>query len=67
MDKWSRLVVEIDWEDIPILETYCMWADNGSSTGIFYLNAFDTIHLEKSGERLAGGAYFNNFMIEKVT
>ena len=62
--KYAQLTVEIDSK--PAVSTYCKWADNGSASGIFYLEAFDTVFLEKSNERLAGGAYRNNFMIEKM-
>ena len=62
--KYAILTVEIDSK--PAVSTYCKWADNGSASGIFYLEAFDTVFLEKSNERLAGGAYRNNFMIEKI-
>ena len=50
----------------PLLGTCCSHANNGSSTGIFYLEAFDILSVGKSGQPLAGGAYYNNIMIEKV-
>merc|ERR1712126_261783 len=62
--KYAQLTVEIDSQ--PAVSTYCKWADNGSASGIFFLEAFDTVFLEKRHERLAGGAYWNNFMIEKM-
>ena len=62
--KYAQLTVDIDSKDV--ISTYCKWADNGSTTGIFYLEAFDTVFVRKSGERLALGAFWNNFMIEKV-
>ena len=50
--------------------TNCSWADNGSVTGIFQLEVFDTIYIRKWMEQIAGapdfGPYWNNFMIEKV-
>ena len=49
-----------------VMSTYCMWADNGNANGIFYLEAFDTVFVQKGGEKIKGGGYRNNFMIEKV-
>ena len=51
---------------IGVMSTFCMWADNGSSTGIFYLEAFDTVFVKKSHEKLTWGGQSNNFMIEKI-
>ena len=52
------------------LGTNCSWADNGSVTGIFYLEAFDTVYVRKWMDKISGGSqngpYWNNFMIEKV-
>ena len=49
-----------------VVATYCMWADNGNANGIFYLEAFDTVFVQKGGERTRGGGLRNNFMIEKI-
>ena len=50
--------------------TNCHGYDNGSVTGIFYLEAFDTVYVRKMGQPISGGGqngpYWNNFMIEKV-
>ena len=50
--------------------TNCAWADNGSVTGIFYLEAFDTFYVRKGMDKISGGTqsgpYWNNFMVEKV-
>ena len=62
--KFAQLKVDIDSK--PAVSTFCKYADNGSASGIFYLEAFDTVFLEKSSERLSLGAYWNNFMIEKL-
>ena len=62
--KFAQLKVDIDSK--PAVSTFCKYADNGCASGIFYLEAFDTVFLEKSGERLSLGAYWNNFMIEKL-
>ena len=62
--KFAHLLVEIDSR--PALDTYCKYADNGSANGIFYLEALDTVFIDKSDERLAFGANYNNFMIEKL-
>ena len=62
--KYASLTVEIDSK--PAVSTYCKYADNGSASGIFFLEAFDTVFLEKNHERLQGGARWNNFMIEKI-
>ena len=68
-DQFARVKVEVDSvlskaEDA--ISTFCHYATAGSASGIFYLEAFDTVFLNKSGERLNGGAHWNNFMIEKV-
>merc|ERR1712131_455661 len=62
--KYARLGIHINNQDV--LRTYCKWADNGSVSGIFYLEAFDTVFVYKSGEKLARGGNYNNFMIEKI-
>ena len=50
--------------------TNCHGYDNGSVTGIFHLEAFDTVYVRKWGQAISGGTqngpYWNNFMIEKV-
>ena len=46
--------------------TDCSWGGNGSITGIFQLEVFDTIYIRKWLEKIAGGPYWNTFMIEKV-
>ena len=50
--------------------TNCHGYDNGSVTGIFYLEAFDTVYVRKWMDKISGGSqngpYWNNFMIEKV-
>ena len=50
--------------------TNCGGVDNGSATGIFHLEAFDTVYVRKWGQAISGGGqngpYWNNFMIEKV-
>ena len=50
--------------------TNCGSYDNGSVTGIFYVEAFDTFYVRKMGDRISGGGqsgpYWNNFMVEKV-
>ena len=63
-DQWSRVKVEVDSKEA--LSTLCKYASPGNASGIFKLEAFDTVYLHKSGERLNGGAHWNNFMIEKV-
>ena len=62
--KYAYMDAVINSTDV--MGTYCMWADNGSSTGIFYLEAFDTVFVKKNGEKLSHGGYRNNFMIEKI-
>lgn len=63
-DKYASMTAAIN--SAGVMSTYCMWADNGSTTGIFYLEAFDTVFVAKHDEKLVGGAYWNNFMIEKI-
>ena len=63
-DQFARVKVEVDSRDA--ISTFCKYATAGSASGIFYLKSFDTVFLNKSGERLNGGAHWNNFMIEKV-
>ena len=46
--------------------TNCSWADNGSVTGILKLEAFDTVYIRKWMEQIAGGPYWNTFMIESL-
>ena len=62
--SYARMDVDID--SIPVLGTFCSYADNGSASGIFYLDVMDTIFVEKADERLSSGANWNNFMIEKI-
>ena len=62
--KYAFLKLNINNQNM--LRTYCMWANNGNADGIFYLEAFDTVFVEKGGEKLFGGGYYNNFMIEKI-
>ena len=63
-DKYARLDAVIN--SSKVMSTYCMWADNGSTTGIFYLEAFDTVFVQKSHKKLTWGGNSNNFMIEKI-
>ena len=63
-DKYAFLKAIIN--SASVMSTFCMWADNGSSTGIFYLEAFDTVFVQKSHEKLTWGGNSNNFMIEKI-
>ena len=60
----AALAVQINNRDM--MRTYCMYANNGSVNGIFYLEAFDTVFVSKYWEKLTGGGYWNNFMIEKI-
>ena len=62
--KYAYMDAVINSRDV--MGTYCMCADNGSSAGIFYLEAFDTVFVKKNGEKLSQGGYRNNFMIEKI-
>ena len=62
--KFAHLLVKIDSK--LAVDTYCKYAGNGSANGIFYLEAFDTVFVEKRDERLAFGQDYNNFMIEKL-
>jgi len=63
-DKWAELKAIINSSDV--MGTFCMWADNGNANGIFYLEAFDTVFVQKGGEKNRGGGYNNNFLIEKI-
>ena len=63
-DKYATMTAVVNTEDV--MGTHCMWADNGSTQGIFYLDALDSVFVRKAGERLADGGYRNNFMIEKI-
>ena len=63
-DRYAQMNAVINSKDA--MGTYCMWANNGSSNGIFYLEAFDTVFVRKTGERLRGGGYWNNFMLKKI-
>ena len=63
-DKYAYLSAVINSTDV--MGTHCMWADDGNANGIFYLEAFDTVFVKKAGEKIRGGGYSNNFMIEKI-
>ena len=60
----SRFDVMVDSEHK--LTTFGKFASDGSTTGIFYLEAFDTVFVHKTGATLDNGAVRNNFMIQKV-
>ena len=62
--KYAALQVFINNQNM--MRTYCMWANNGSVNGIFYLEALDTVFVRKYQEKLQSGGYDNNFMIEKI-
>merc|ERR1712131_369675 len=63
--KYAALEVHIN--NRAEMRTYCMYANNGSVNGIFYLEAFDTVFMRKFGEKLQNnGLIDNNFMIEKI-
>ena len=62
--KYASMAVVIN--SIHVMRTYCMWANNGNSNGIFYLEAFDTVYIHKAGQQLKNGGFDNNFMIEKL-
>ena len=63
-DKYAQLGAVINSKEV--MGTFCMWADNGSSNGIFYLQPFDTVFVRKSNETIRWGGTWNNFMIEKI-
>ena len=62
--KAAQLIVDINSKHA--ISTWCKWSNNGSETGIFYLEVFDTVFVRKRREPLAHGAFWNNFMIEKI-
>ena len=63
-DNFGKLSAIIN--SVNVLSTCCMWGDNGNANGIFYLEAFDTVFVQNSGQKLALGQHWNNFMIEKI-
>ena len=53
--KYASMSVTINTTDV--MRTYCMWANNGNSNGIFYLEAFDTVFVHKNNQKLGNGGF----------